>query len=232
MVHPQSIIAGLIFAHLLLLSLFAQTPYGSSDNAILTRLVSTQGALLALWIALGKRNTMPWRACLGLAAIAYVIFARYVLVHDPLFPATPIWQMFFGALALLTMRLFGLRLVHASQPTVTPSGPPQFSLLEIFGWMTATAMILRSLRCLPGAAVPWCLPCDIVTICGVVVVPTFVALTSIALVFGGRWLIGRILYWLRGCGRSGFRDPTDYPTVREPFLVRLCVGKPYCENEE
>lgn len=200
MVRPQAIILGLVVVHLLLVPCvwFVKLTHPSDDyNRVIFMLVPTQGALLGFWIALGRRRAMPWRACLGVAATAGAVlwYYRFCREPDPLYLPLLMMQMYSVAVALLAMRLTGLRLTCLSD-SVAPSGWMQFSLSEIIGWTATTALTLGSIRYLAQeASALSVLFTDRFAIC-VVALFTVLTFAPIWAVFGARWVISRFLGWV------------------------------------
>lgn len=148
--------------------------------------IPTQGVLLGFWIAMGARWAIPWRARLGFAIAATATFAqdRLATYPDPFLASVLKWEMCLVALALVVLRVAGLRMIYADVPATT-SRPFQFSLLETLSWMTATAVFLASLKCYAMYYERYSHSSFDVLIIACSVVP---ALTAIWLVFGRRWL--------------------------------------------
>ncbi len=205
MVRPRAIVLGLIAVHFLLLScvwLMDQSPYTHFFDIVFF-LILTQGALLGFWTVLGKKATMPWRMYLGLAAIVAVLFGYYSVCptapqhYAPLF----VLQTCLVAVALLAMRITGLRLVHVSDSAVPPSDPFRFSLFDVLSWTAATALILGSLQCLPRGVIRERLSLPVYLtlrelFLAACVPLAGVALASFWLVLGRRWPIRRFLGWV------------------------------------
>jgi hypothetical protein len=187
MTRTRLILFGLVAVHLLLngcvgvvgLFYLAVSPF-----------FPTQGVLLGLWIAMGRRWAIPWRACLGIVIVA----ATFPVPVFGMFDVTLLWEMWFIALALLVMRIAGLRMIHVDVPATT-TGPFQFSLLEILSWMTATAVFLALLKMTAQFSLLEVLSMPLTSIDELALLATSVvlALPAMWLVFGRRWLQQRCL---------------------------------------
>jgi hypothetical protein len=181
---------GLVAVHVVfyVCAWFVDWTMGNCVGAVVFLAIPTQSALLGLWIAMGRRWAIPWRACLGIAIVAA---AGFGLNHFNPNAASHDYQLFVGemclaALGLLLARVAGLRLGHVAAPRAF-HGPLQFSLLDVFGWMTATAIILSFIQCLPAGTTLRYLPTER-TMGTALAILTLIGFASIWVVFGRRWL--------------------------------------------
>ncbi len=156
------LIPGLVIVHLLLHALavwaameqwYQSSPEGRL-GVFLPLAVSTlgpsQGALLAVWIALGRRG-IPWRV--ALAAIGTVVYLGCFHNADSEWLGTTVGEMGFMVALLLCARLTGLELTHvAQQSTVRPRF--QFFIRDILAWTTALAVVMSAGQFL--ALHKWC----------------------------------------------------------------------------
>lgn len=123
----------------------------------------SQVSLAAIWLALGRRP-----AFLRLIGTAVVVAAwTRSLASLPDSPHVEMWAAWLTAqtaavsLALLVARSRGLGMtdVPAGEETETPTARAkrlQFSILHLLGWMTAVAVVLGMLKCLPPSyALGW-----------------------------------------------------------------------------
>ena len=148
-------------------------------------------------MALGGGKQLPWRLVVGVAlTMAFacgfqsgLFGARFV---DRAYLPILVGQVICTAAVLLGMRLAGLRIANADDRTER-SGPFQFSLADILNWTTATAVLLAFFKCLPKTAVELVPPEDWDIFCVVNAACGLLALASIWLVFGRRWLALRCL---------------------------------------
>ena len=163
-----------------------------------SQVLPTQGVLLGFWVAMGRRWTIPWRVALIAAVLAILADVGYVGLGS--LPREYQVQLLVGefcliAVTLLTARTLGLRLGHTATPTESHS-LFQFSLLEIFSWITATAISLRIFKSVPVEvliiASPW-LYFGLSSAIYVCVFLTLISLACVWVVFGRRWLVLRIL---------------------------------------
>ncbi len=156
------LIPGLVIVHLLLHALavwaameqwYQSSPEGRL-GVFLPLAVSTlgpsQGALLAVWIALGRRG-IPWRV--ALAAIGTVVYLGCFHNADSEWLSMTIGEMGIMVALLLCARLTGLELTHvAQQSTVRPRF--QFFIRDILAWTTALAVVMSAEQFL--ALHKWC----------------------------------------------------------------------------
>jgi hypothetical protein len=104
----------------------------------------SQGALLAIWIALGERGTL-WRV--ALAAVGTVVYLACFHDADEAWLAAILYDMEVMVVLLLCARLMGLELTRSGQrSTVRPRF--QFFIREILAWTTALAVVLSAGKCL------------------------------------------------------------------------------------
>jgi hypothetical protein len=159
-------------------------------------LFPSQGSLLGLWTALGGKR-MFWRivitvvglvACLALcdyySRSGYRNFGGLVLAL--------VWAAVTTGVSLLLGRLTGLRLSHAgSERGDGELGRFQFSLWQMLTWTTVLAVVLSAIHYLPYNLQP-----DFrfnPMLAWYVVVFGSVALASIWLAFGRKWLAARVV---------------------------------------
>ena len=152
------VIPGLVVVHLLLHALALLTLIGPwfhsawSDALDLPILMlgPSQGALLAVWIALGGRGT--WLRVI-LAAAGIVAYMACFKPNDPGFAylgagefmGTTICTMVFLGTSLLLARLSGLELTRPAR--AVPGRPrSQFFIRDILLWTTALAVVLSAAR--------------------------------------------------------------------------------------
>ena len=142
----------LVLANVLLLAtgltLYEELDYGISFP--LLGLTMAQAGLLATWLALGRT-----KASLRLISVSAGMLLLDVVVKE----CEPGLKAFSGLflanivgifIALLAMRMLGLRLVHRDIEQLEPStvsGQPrfQFTLRQMFGWTTAVAVLCSAL---------------------------------------------------------------------------------------
>lgn len=143
------VIGGLVAVHVVLgvCALVMEPRFLGFLREAVLMLIPTQGVLLGLWIAMGRRWAIPWRACLGIEIVAATAFAEHQFSTYPEPQLTPIlvWETCLVALMLVLLRGGGLRMSCSGVPAMTRP-PFQFSLLEVFSWMTATAVFLTLLQ--------------------------------------------------------------------------------------
>ena len=152
------VIPGLVVVHLLLHALALLTLIGPwfhsawSDALDLPILMlgPSQGALLAVWIALGGRGT--WLRVI-LAAAGIVAYMACFKPNDPGFAylgagefmGTTICTMVFLGTSLLLARLSGLELTRPAR--AVPGRPrSQFFIRDILLWTTVLAVVLSAAR--------------------------------------------------------------------------------------
>ena len=150
----------------------------------------SQGALLAVWIALGRRGT-PWRVALAaIGTVAYLVCFHHA---DDEWLAMMIGEMAFMVALLLCARLTGLELTRSEQqPSVRPRF--QFFIRDMLAWTTALAVVLSA-----GQVVvlyEW-YPAYFHYAVGeslvVVGILSFVALVSLWAALGQRWFVVRVI---------------------------------------
>ena len=151
---------------------------------------SDPGSLLGLWLAFAEGKKLPWCVLPG-SAIAFAVICACDKIGprpDASYVPLLIGQLGCIIVAGLVMRLTGLRLVGVNAPAEL-GGPFQFSLLDIFNWMTAAAVGLSILKCLPEGQFDrawWQL--NLAPACVVNGACASLTLASLWLIFGRRWL--------------------------------------------
>ena len=153
----------------------------------------SQGALFALWIALGGKRTVR-RILLAVAVvIVYMSCFRHV---DYEWLTSTIGQTVVLTPLLLLARLTGLELTRSVDSQAAPRRF-QFSIWDMFVWTTVLAVVLSALEYLSGKRLltPAHSPVAIEPnpILRLLVVLMLVNLPSIWAALGRRWIIARIL---------------------------------------
>lgn len=198
MKRPRVIVGILVIVHLLLAVIaicyfeFRQTV--DWIRYPLFMLLPSQGSLIAIWTALGKRT--PCRVVL--TGIGIIICLRVFNCHPH---SEGIWMMTqFSAVQIVTLavlllvfRLTGLQMEHTSHESGKPK-PLQFSIGQIMIWTATVAIIMSALHYFPKDLQPISPEIEVVlaTAAGL----GSVALMSMWLIFGKKWLFLRILAML------------------------------------
>ncbi len=149
------ILGGLVAVHVVLhFSAWFVDPSLSKFGQALHVDAVPQGILLGFWVAMGGRKMLPWRACLAIA-LPFAVIHGNVWCLEPNLRGWAQWEanylfvpMFLIIVTLLVARVLGLRHVPAAAQRVLDT-PIQFSLLEIFSWLTACGIILGIVKCVP-----------------------------------------------------------------------------------
>jgi hypothetical protein len=150
------LIPGLVLVHLLLYPLILWSVTETSDwdplgwtatwpeffRRVLFALAVSQAAVVALWIALGRRGT-PWRV--ALAAVATALYL-WCLIGTVIWVILTIQEMGLIVALLLCARLTGLELTRLGQQSA-PSPRFQFSVRDVLAWTTALAVVLIAGKC-------------------------------------------------------------------------------------
>jgi hypothetical protein len=203
MKHPRIIVGILAVVHFIL----AVVAYGCLEHLhasqskwlvySLFMLFPSQGSLIGIWAALGRRT--PLRVILTFIGI--IICLRVVMsssFHEikEAFQISAA-QIISITIMLLICRLTGLRIETTPLPPWKPE-PFQFTILQIMTWTATVAVIMSAMhyfpedtiRIFPGA----------LQLLGTVASLGNVALMSMWLVFGKNWLPLRILATLAAIG--------------------------------
>ncbi len=144
----------------------------------------SQGALLAIWIALGRTKFL-WRVLP--AALGAIVYSSFIGTHleSGFFI---MGELVVCTVILLVARLTGLRLTIPSD-SIKVSRPSQFYIRDMLVWMTALAVFLSLWQCLQPDSREfqhW-------SISGVALVSlTIIASVSIFSTLGRGWIIVRI----------------------------------------
>ena len=199
------LIPGLVVVHLLLHALSLWLPMGrwfkySSWPLFLLftgfMLGPSQGALLATWIALGRRGTL-WRVVL--AAIGTVVYLGCFHRADDEWLALTTGEMAFMVALLLGARLTGLELTRfAQESAVRPRG--QFFIRDVLAWTTALAVVLSAARFLILQGWYFNRYPKAVEFFAVFGSFAFIAVASLWAALGQRWLIVRLALPLAAVG--------------------------------
>jgi hypothetical protein len=199
----RSILIALVVTHIVLNALaFSAMSAGASPNRTfspcdialyaLFMLGPSQGALLAIWVALGG-GRLAWRWLVIVpGAIIYVLCC--FLAHGSSrsgeeWLIISLVTMGVAIVALLLARFAGLRLAWISEAG-TPSGPFQFYIRDMLLLTTAVAVVLSIWRCVPKAAFAFltrAIPA--VTLAGFLVVVG----ASMFSALGRGWIVARVL---------------------------------------
>jgi hypothetical protein len=161
---------------------------------LLDMLLLSQSNLLGFWTALGGKRT-PWRVTLTVVGIVvclaacdwsgyYDLRSGAVLVF--------VWQTINVSVLLLLARMMGLKLIQTGSERVEQElGRFQFSLWQMLSWTTVFAIVLSALHYLPYNLQPDFrfnpIVARIAVSCG------SVALASMWVALGRRWLIARVV---------------------------------------
>ena len=148
----------------------------------------TQGALLAIWTALGRAKLI-WRVLP--MALGVILYVRFIGDVDGEFVLCTIGELVVCTAVLFVARLTGLEMVKASD-LAESSHPFQFYIRDILIWTTALAVFLSAWQCLSSlntgfqglsAGYMAVVPVDL----------TIVAVASMFLALGRGWIAARTL---------------------------------------
>ena len=200
MKRPRLLIGILVGLHVVLvvLILWRYPMPGPNDvgplDLSLFMLLPSQGNLLGFWTALGGKRT-PWRVVstvIGMV-VCLVVWDRFAYRHFVGEAVLPfVWQTVNVSVLLLLARMAGLKLIHAgSEPVERELGRFQFSLWQLLTWTTVFGVILSAIHYLPDGLQ---LNFQFNPIVAKLAVSLgSVALASVWLAFGRKWLTVRII---------------------------------------
>ncbi|MCC6124961.1 MAG: hypothetical protein IT426_08365 [Pirellulales bacterium] len=159
---------------------------------LLLALFPSQGGLISIWAALGRRT--PLRV--ALACIGIVVCLRIVNGHHSDIRPAMVYLSIQAAsmtILLLLFRLTGLAMATTPLESRSPK-PFQFTIMQIMTWTATVAVILSALHYLPSDYARFFASSrQIRFTLAIVVNQGSVAITSIWLVFGTKWRVLRIL---------------------------------------
>jgi hypothetical protein len=236
------LIAGLVVAHVVLHAVALAVvpihlpriwfPYMVALVANRTPLMlgPSQGALLAVWVVFGG-GRLAWRVLL--TALGVFVYLRFFGGADPDWLIGTIGELGVCTAVLLVARLTGWTLVKSSDLTASQH-PFQFYIRDILVWTTVLAMFLSVWRCqlidttgIWRATTGFCHlpinpPIDGAILAGL----TIVAIASIVVALGTRWLPARILFLLLAIGigaRLIARTFGDPPPLTLEYATSLAL---------
>ena len=198
MKRPRLLIGILIGLHVVLAALILWR-YGTMQpyeiiglDALLIVLLPSQGNLIGFWTALGGKRT-PWRVTFTVVGIvACLVVCDWCHYHDPFSHAVLlfVWQTISVGVLLLLARLAGLRLRQiGSEHMEGELRRFQFLLWQMLVWTTVLAVVVSSAHYIPSRLQP-----DFhlnPALARAALCCTCVALVSIWLALGRRWLVAR-----------------------------------------
>lgn len=205
MSRSKRIVWGLVAVHFLLAIVafcyfqFGPRHPGPSYSAIpIFTLFPSQGTLIAVWVALGKRT--PLRVVLAFvgAIILWQTVCFGPFSHDIL-EATETFCIQVVAVSgvLLLFRITGLKLELSPIAPWAPR-PFQFSILQIMTWTAAVAVIMSALRCSSAESLRRLYSMQEILLLAASL--GSVGLASMWLVFGSRLPVLRVLAMLAAVG--------------------------------
>ena len=177
----------------------------------------TQGALLAIWTALGRAKLI-WRVLP--MALGVILYVRFIGNVDGEFVICTIGELVVCTAVLFVARLTGLQMVKSSDLAVA-SHPFQFYIRDILVWTTALAVFLSVWKCLPPDAIEFrhrSIPGAVLTSL------TLVAGVSIFSSLGRGWIVARIFSLPLGIGVTAALIAWTIPGASSTWYIAMMLG--------
>ncbi len=200
MKHPRLIVGILAVAHLVLavVAICFEHFFHGWIGFALFMLFPSQGSLIAIWAALGRRPALR----VALACIGIVVCFR--ITNVPYFPYYEAIQLMAIETASIIAMLLLFRLTGLEMTSVPlepwESKPFQFTIWQIITWTATVAVVMSALHYFPDDPLRLSSFRELPSLLAIVVSLGIVALMSIWLVFGKKWLLLRVLGVLAAIG--------------------------------